>query len=575
MRVVEFVNQMFMLTNDMLDVGFLWGGLILLLAYPLYFFFSNFNKAIANRQGRDLTIQTLIAYLEAAVGIVLWFLPEILWAGYLWFFALPFDSFDHWADVDFWLSSWRMLLLFVLFGFSVYALGHEHGKDRWQRSLFVFLGSIALGWGVKQWVGILFISIPLLWAYFAILHDLALIIVPFSNPENRKEQRNRGQAFLSYTWGVQSPMYLVDDHAWKKYDPRISGDITWQFSDLSLPFIGRMMDRPGMIWTPAHQVAAISGGTTFKRIEMPGVSFMGKLERPDQIFDLRLQIRSGKIDVISKDGVHFSVVFFIAFRVDNQTWDRETYLEMMGKNIQLRNANHVVHSESSFPFSPLRVQATLATTSTMVVEGTPLLYWDQWAMNVVEDQTRKVISQKTLDELWRPPQDRDHQFANALDIIADEIKKNSENILRSAGILLAAARVVNFSFPPKVEEDGKKADDISRQQLDSWISDWERKRKEKLAKAQAEADYIEQEARVFAESLLLNTVVESLQKAQAINPDLPRDIIAMRFLSALQDYAKKQTSSGSEEEAKERQKRMADLRKEFKSWQETFYPEEG
>lgn len=574
MLVVEFLNDMFELANDLLDVGFLWGGLAMLLAYPLYFFFSNLKKAIENHEGRDLMTQTVISYLVVTLGIVLWFLPELLWVGYLWFYGLPYDFLNHWEEQAFWLSSWRMLLAFLVFGGTVYALGHEHGKNRWRESLTVFYGAIILGWVINQWMGILFISAPLIWAYFSILHDLALIIMPFSNPEDRVEQRNRIQAFLSYTWGVQSPMFFGDGHAWKKYEPRISGDITWQFSDLSLPFIHRWMSRPGLVWTPSHQAAAISGGTTFKRIEMPGVSFPGKLERPDQIFDLRLQIRSEKIDVVSKDGVHFSVVFFSAFRIDNQDWDRGMYLTMMGKNIQFHNANRLENTDSSFPFSRLRVQAALRTTSTLVAESAPLLYWDQWAMNVIEDQTRKIISQKNLDELWRPSDALDHQFANALDIIASEIKKNSELILRAAGILLVVARVVNFSFPPKKDENNQDVDDISKQQLESWVSDWERKRKEKAAKAQTDAEYAEQEARVFAESLLLNTIVESLQKADNKSPGIPRHVIAMRFLSVLQDYTRQSLPGGSDEETEVREKRMAELRKQFKTWQETFYPEE-
>jgi len=191
-------------------------------------------------------------------------------------------------------------------------------------------------------------------------------------------------------------------------------------------------------------------------------------------------------------------------------------------------------------------------------------------MNTVEDQTRQAISQKNLDEMWRPS--NDYKFANALDNIAKEIKENADLILRAAGILLVVARVVNFRFLPKDGAKEGEMDEISKQQLATWVSEWERKRSQKLTKAQAQAEYARQEARVYAESLLLNTMVESLQKAHALNDKLPPHIIAMLFLSALQDYAHKQPLEGNENETV--RKKMSELRNTFKTWQEDFFPEE-
>jgi len=238
------------------------------------------------------------------------------------------------------------------------------------------------------------------------------------------------------------------------------------------------------------------------------------------------------------------------------------------RNTLLRGANKLTHEKGSFKFSTARVQATLGVTSTKASAEAPLVYWDQWVMNVVEDQARQVISQKNLDEMWRPA--NDSKFANALDIIATEIKKNSEPILRSAGILVIAARVVNFRF---IKKDGAKTDEmdeISAQQIATWKSEWDRKRDEVLSEANAESERAQQEARAYAESVLLNAIAEGLEKTNAINPDLPRYVIAMRFLSALQDYIHKQPAEG--EEGEEIKKKMADFQKEFKSWQEQFFP---
>ena len=165
-------------------------------------------------------------------------------------------------------------------------------------------------------------------------------------------------------------------------------------------------------------------------------------------------------------------------------------------------------------------------------------------MNVIEDQTRKIISQKNLDEMWRPA--NDYKFANTMDVIANELKGNSEVILRAAGILLVASRVVNFKFP-FTDEQG---DEIAKQQIHTWGSEWERKRHGILAEAEADQNAHNRRARAYAESLLLNSIAEGLQKTYEINPELPRHVIAMRFLSSLQDYVHKEAPE--EEERRER-----------------------
>jgi hypothetical protein len=338
------------------------------------------------------------------------------------------------------------------------------------------------------------------------------------------------------------------EHAWKKIETRIPGD-----------FARNILPMPGFVWTRSHQVVSITGGTKFKRVDGPGVVFTGYLERAEQVFDLRLQLRTNEIDVVSKDSISFKVRVFTAFRMDPETWDKETYDRLRPMNMILRGANKPSYTKGSFPYSNLRVQAALGITSTKVAEGSPTIYWDQWALSVVEDQARKVISQKNLDELWRPAGNK--KFTNALEKIANEIKENTNLIFRAKGILLVVARIVNFRFP----SDNDQLDEISKQQLATWSFEWERKRSNILSEAQAESEHTQQEARAYAESLLLNSIADGLQKAKDIDPNLPRYVIAMRFLSSLQDYVHKQTDEKSREE----------LQNNLKEWQEQFLTDHG
>jgi hypothetical protein len=551
MVVLNLINWFFKVANDALDVVLPWLLVPLFLAYPVSYFIKEYKKYRKEKPGEkkknrrsDLILGTL--YLLFAFGLVyfiFWWVPQyiFIWLGWLW----PTITLR-----------WIVFAL-ILIGIA-YLFGHENGGTRWAFSIGGHLATIFIGWIIQRWIGILFISVPIIVAYYCALYSLATVILPASDPDDPKEKKKRFIVLLSYTWGIQRPLIVVNGHAWKKTETRIAGDMA---SDLPVK---------GLVWTQSHQVVGISGGVSFKRVDGPGVVFTDKFERPLQVMDLRLQLRTNEIDVVSKDGIHFKARVFTAFRLDPETWNQETYDKLRVMNPLLRGADRPDYTKGSFPFSHLRVQAAIGVTSSKVT-GDVSVYWDQWVLNIIEDTARQIISQKTLDELWKPTKDK--KWANALDKIAEELKGNALLTLRSAGILVVAARVVNFSFPAT---DGK-TDDISDQQISTWESEWARKRSGIMAEAQAESDRTQQEAHAYAESLLLNSIAEGLQKTGEMHPRLPRYVIAMRYLSALQDYIHKQPIEG--ESAAERDTKMMEHDKKIKelqgyisTWQAQFFP---
>ena len=572
MNVIVFINNMFSLANNLLDFVFLWGGLILLFAYPVVFFTSNLKKYTDEHRGQELLTQTIILFLIIAGIAIVWASPEIAW--WVWFRKpTTANEIATWRNLAWKFSTIRLALFLSASCAFAYFLGHGNGEKRWLVSAIGHIAVIVFGWLVNFWMGIIFISVPMIATYYGALYSLASVILPASDPEDRAEKKKKFFVLACYTWGTQSPITVVDGHAWKKYEPRVPGNITWEFSEFPIPFFSKWQ-RPGIIWTQSHQVAATTTGMKFKRVDGPGLIFPGKMERLDQVFDLRLQLRTREIEVVSKDGIRFIARYYTAFRIDKEEWDKGLYDSIRRTNPQLRGADKLTHTEGSFPFSHSRVQATLGITSTKVSEGTPLILWDQWVMNVIEDQVRKIISQKNLDEMWRPA--NDYKFANAMDVIANELKGNSGMTLRAVGILLVASRVVNFKFP-STDEQG---DEIAKQQINTWSSEWERRRHGILAEAEAESERLQQEARAFAESQLLNSIAEGLQKTHEINPQLPRHVIAMRFLSSLQDYVHKEVSEeeeGEEEgihQSSEKNKREK-LLKYLQDWQDSFLPGRG
>ncbi len=540
MEAIQTINEFLGAVNHGLGVLLAWIGLGAIVGYIFYFVRKNIRKMNEDlRKGKkpkytrgEIFFDALLLIAVAVIVVLLFWIVPGLFKG-------------SWAWVG-WLIRWLEALGAALA--LAWVFGREIGEKRW---LFSTLGHyivLLFGWLADRWLGVLFISIPLILLYYLGLYELAHILLPASNPEDKSERWKRFLIFVSYTWGVQLPLIVVGEHAWKKPETRIPGDFTRDF-----PF-------PGLVWTKAHQAVAITGGNQFKRIDGPGVVFTGKLERPLQIIDLRLQLRTNEINVVSKDGINFKARVFTAFRIDNENWDDETFRKLRQRNPMLKNAARLDYTDGSFPFSRPRVLATVSVTGAKVSENEEPIFWDQWALSVVEDAARKVVAEKNLDEFWRPAEDK--EFANALEVIAQEIKDRCAETLRAAGILLYAARIVNFSFPASEE--------IEKQQIASWGARWARKRAEILARAEAESEKMQQEARAYAQSMLLEAIAEGLQKTQEINPGLPRYVIAMRFLNALQDFIRKRTPG--EAANAEAERRISELQNYLREWQNAFMP---
>lgn len=476
-----------------------WLVLLSFVGYDIFYFFKN-------RKKRDVLLLWFI-----------WIVMEVLAIAFFWVIPDMVSNYTKMPSLPV-ITRWLIIIAVSVGVARVY--GREHGGGRWWLSITGHLGVFLLGWVINKWVGIFLISLPVILAYYSAIFILAMVTLPTSNPEDKSERWKRFLVLVSYTWGFQFPIRVVADHAWKKADVRIDSNFGH-----NLPF-------PGLIWTKSHHIVGLTSGTQFNRVAGPGVIFTGKPEQPFQIMDLRLQLRTNEIEAVTKDGINFIVRVYTAFRLDPEAWDNDTYTKMLGMNPFLEGADQPSFTLGSFPFSHRRVQATISTTSARTTDPENPTLWDQWVLNMVDEETRKVVSQKTLDEFWRPL--HDEKNANAMSGLAQEIKDRLAPMMRSKGILLVVSGIGNFKFSPNGKD---KMAGIARQQIATWGADWERKRTSKLADAKANAEKDQQEARAYAEAQLLNSIAEALQKIHEINPHLPKHVIAMRYLNALQDYA--------------------------------------
>jgi regulator of protease activity HflC (stomatin/prohibitin superfamily) len=263
----------------------------------------------------------------------------------------------------------------------------------------------------------------------------------------------------------------------------------------------------------AHQVVGITAGTDFSRVEGPGIVFTKRFERPLEIVDLRRQVRVSLIDALTKDGIQFNARLFMVFKVNDSSPD---------------------HTDGSFPYSKKWVRRLLKLTGVMQTQPNKKtnIRWDEMVVKQIEQAAQQALSKRTLNELWQPQNSA--VYSSAFVEIGEQIKSTLQKRLEEEGIIIFTSRMPAFKFP---EESEEKEDSIPSLQLKTWRSSWERQANQTIAEGEAEAMRLQEEARVYAQSILLKALAEGIKQT---TPEISRYVIAIRFVGAIQELMKRQ-----------------------------------
>ena len=128
-------------------------------------------------------------------------------------------------------------------------------KHRSLSSLALHAGILLTGSAIgNSWLGILFISVPFLLIYYYAMYQFAQVIIPFANPDDKKEAKKHFWVLFWYSWGFQYPFWVVTDHAGRQIEQRISGKFIKPYG------------APGMICADSHHAIGITAGYEFSRV---------------------------------------------------------------------------------------------------------------------------------------------------------------------------------------------------------------------------------------------------------------------------------------------------------------------
>ena len=417
------------------------------------------------------------------------------------------------------LARWVRWAEIFIIGFIFFKKRKQAGSRGITSFLFHF-SLLFISWLIDRWIGILVIAAPLLFIYYYISSRVALSVIPFSNPNDKTERRKRIEIFISYLWGLQLPLWKTASINENEADKRIDG----------APSFWKNLN--GMVWTYPHQIAGISNGPKF-RADGPGLTFLSKDEQPFEIIDLRSRSCKSTIKAISKDGISLMMEVSISFVLDSEAWTRDYYQELLRANTMLRDGKEPNKNlDGTFPYSQARARSVLSYRSKKLsAEGEEQIQrWEDHVLALAEEAAREAVSERGVEDLWKA---RENETGTAAEEIANKIKILVRKDLQKVGITLLSAKASNFCFKDEAINNAIK-DEVEQQNIATWSVEWERHRAISIANGQAEAERIQQEAHAYAHSVLLTSIADGLKQTRALHPNLPRYVIAMRFVGALE-----------------------------------------
>jgi hypothetical protein len=435
--------------------------------------------------------------------------------------------------------------------------GYRGGK-RGVMTVAAHLAALHFGWWYARWWGLLLSSLPAIILFWVGLVGLSL----FTLPIQVKEWDEAARCLFGYVTGYHYAYH------------RVRGEETEEIKG------GKLMRKglyPGLILSNAHSAVPISTGIGFSRVAGPGVTFIGRAERPHlkQVIDLRSQSRPGKVRATTRDGIDVECFLPVLFRIEQVPPARPPVMV-------------TPYSESAV------FNAVIAQRSGTDKE----LKWDEIPLELAKNITRTVIAGYLLDRLLedeaqaeRPPREATEQTAERRrrlaeqhhekmprEYVRDEIEKRlraeiagytfqddgtsqADSVRKLYGIKIIGVGLGNIDIAGARDEDRKKASErpetkevlearerikqaeelrekIISQRVMSWQAEWLGESVRRRAQSEAEAAREIGRARAQSQMRMIQALTEGFEQARELGLTVPTDmVVLLRLLDAMEGMA--------------------------------------
>ena len=370
---------------------------------------------------------------------------------------------------------------------SSFGKSKQHARAKRRGGIFVavlwlwFSAGWAVGWLAGGVIGLATVLLPGIVLFWGGLKAISLFLLPV---KDREQRRRSFRSLVTFSLGTNFPYYNLDG---TDSSPRVEGN---QF--------GQMFAGPGIILTDPAHAPVVWDGTKFTGVGEPGLSFAGRFDMIYEAVDLRPQLRTLRLEGITKDGIRIRVGASVV--------------------VCLNAGGHSPKLGGSFPVDK---DLTYKAVWQQPIEGGVRRSWDQIVPVVVERLVRRILGEYQCDDLC-------DATGTARDAIANTLVRRLRAELRSCGIVVLRCWISNLE---PVDTD------VVKERVEAWRAEWQRRIMVTSGEAKADALQAVENAYAQTQAHLISAVEALVTGPHSVHPELLTKMAALRFIEALEEMA--------------------------------------
>jgi regulator of protease activity HflC (stomatin/prohibitin superfamily) len=308
-------------------------------------------------------------------------------------------------------------------------------------------------------------------------------------PRDQEARRKAGQALDGYVHGLNRPFYLEE------------------FGELRKTVPGSIMlhsGGPGVVLTDSQYAVPLTAGTHDTHVGGHGLTFTGRLERPQSLIDLRLQIRAKGVEALTRDGIAVRMTMFAIFQVDRRG----------------------APEDGLYPLDPQAVYACVHAQGVTPENGEPEEKgWDQFVVARAANLLRDAIARMPLDRLLESETDTGPPPREAL---RAGVARELAQMMEPHGIQVMGVGLSDI----EVQDE-----EVIQQRIESWKARWERRRREKEGESEVRRQRLTEKARAQAQAKMVSAMAEICQQLKDAHVPLS-NYVALCLLDIMEDMAR-------------------------------------
>jgi regulator of protease activity HflC (stomatin/prohibitin superfamily) len=241
--------------------------------------------------------------------------------------------------------------------------------------------------------------------------------------------------------------------------------------------------------------------------------FLGEYERIRGVVDLRRQVRSQRVEAVTRDGIQVTCELYTDFEIERPVADSA---EKIAYAFDAQAVYHAVYGQG-IKKEEHRTTETETDVDAPCVASEEEYQWTDAVITEGAEELRNTLAEYTLDQLYAAD-DPDRQPLIEIEqrmfpVLGKRLHGKGARLLRvTLGVLHAPTEVV-------------------AQKVKSWQADWERRQMIVLAQGESESRRRHEIARALAQLEMISSITQALSNG---NAEFSKDIVTLRMIQALE-----------------------------------------